>query len=301
MSETEGTYLAPDGTRLTYRLQHSRHPSRGLVILLHGMASNMTRWSEFVERTSLTDHWNLLRLDLRGHAKSFARGKIGMAVWCEDLAGLLDSLGVERGIFVGHSLGAHLAMHAAARYPHRVRGLVLIDPVFPPALRGKMRIVRWCRPLLLAVAALIRFLNALGLRRRHFPHRDLRVLDERVREEFLSSGDARGFVSRYSSPTIDMKYLPVGQYIQEVGEILGPLPLPETIAAPMLILLSRAVTYTDPRITQQLLTRSRDATCETIDAYHWPLTEQPEQIRKAIEGWISRRFAASTNENPPQN
>ena len=35
--------------------------ARGLLILVHGAASNASRWEEFVEKTRLRDNWDILR------------------------------------------------------------------------------------------------------------------------------------------------------------------------------------------------------------------------------------------------
>jgi pimeloyl-ACP methyl ester carboxylesterase len=66
-----------DGATISYRIVKGETPRRAMV-LIHGMASNMTRWSEFVEQTGLRDSWDLLRLDLRGNGRSISRGRITM-------------------------------------------------------------------------------------------------------------------------------------------------------------------------------------------------------------------------------
>lgn len=283
--------VMPDGVAVHYGLSRAQRP-RGLIVLLHGMASNLTRWSEFVEHTALKRDWDIMRPDLRGHGESMVRGRIGMDVWGTDLADLLDAEGCEQAVLIGHSLGAHLALHFAARFPARVRGLVLIDPVFPQALNGYRRWLRLCRPLFALAAAVIRFFNALGIRRRHFPRRDLRALDEQVRAELLAAGASREFVRRYSSAFADLEYFPVSHYVQELGEMLRPLPAPARLPVPMLVLLSRGLTYTDPVRTERLLDASPSVERVTIDAYHWPLTERPAEVRRAIETWIGERFPA---------
>lgn len=288
--ETAKIHVLRDGTTLRYRYWRTAPPPRGLIVLLHGMASNLTRWSEFLEHTSLKDHWDVLRLDLRGHGESMMRGKIGMEVWTEDLIAVLDAEGAERATLIGHSLGAHLALNFAARFPTRTQGLVLIDPVFPQALRGYRRWLRRGWPLLAFAAAGVRAVNALGFRRRTLPRRDLRVLDEEVRLELLAAGNAAEFIRRYSSATADIRYFPLSHYIQELAEMLRPLPAPARIAVPMLVLLSRGLTYTDTRVTARLLAGATDAVCRTIDAYHWPLTERPNEVRTAIETWIAQHL-----------
>jgi pimeloyl-ACP methyl ester carboxylesterase len=82
----------PDGVRIAYRRTAARKPAgKAPVLLLHGLASNMTRWSEFVERTTLADDRDVIRVDLRGHGDSPTRGRISLQLWCDDLLALLDA------------------------------------------------------------------------------------------------------------------------------------------------------------------------------------------------------------------
>ena len=128
------------------------------------------------------------------------RDPVGIETWCEDLLRLLDAEDVPRAVIAGHSLGAQVGYLFASRYPERVTGLVLIDPLFRPALRGWLRFMRLGAPLLWIVITVIRFLNRLGLRRRHFPLRDLRALDETTRAALGASGDPQEIVHRYTAP-----------------------------------------------------------------------------------------------------
>ncbi|WP_235375504.1 hypothetical protein [Pseudomonas aeruginosa] len=65
------TLRRPDGAVLAYRVLPAAAGARGpALVLLHGLASNMSRWSEFVERSALRGHHALIRLDLRGHGGS---------------------------------------------------------------------------------------------------------------------------------------------------------------------------------------------------------------------------------------
>lgn len=277
-----------DGTTLGYRLRRQGATPRRTIVLLHGMASNMTRWSEFIEQTTLKESWDILCPDLRGHGESFARAGLDMDSWCRDLLTLLDAEGCVRAVLIGHSLGAQVAVHFAARHPARVQGLALIDPVFHQALRGTMRTVNLARPVIRALVAVIFLLNRLGLRRRRIPGRDLRKMDEATRAKLLQLGKQEEMVELYSSPWEDLKFFPVGSYLQELLEMIRPLPELARIRAPILALLSTGITYTDPQITRALLAENPGTKIVTIDAYHWPLTENPVQVRTAIEKWCER-------------
>ena len=286
--ETFRTLLASDGATLGYRVFRGAPAPRRLIVLLHGMASNLTRWSEFVEFTTLKQSWDVLRPDLRGHGESFRRGALNADRWCEDLKNILDAEGCTQALLIGHSLGAQVAVQFAARYPARMRGLVLIDPVFHQALRGGMRAASRMQPALRLLIGFIRLLNALGLRRRHIPDRDLRQLDEATRSKLLNVGKQQEMIALYSSPWEDLKYFPTASFIQELLEMIRPLPELASLPMPILALLSSGITYTDPAVTRRILSEHPDTTITMIDAYHWPLTEKPVQVREAIERWCER-------------
>ncbi|WP_372521950.1 alpha/beta fold hydrolase [Sulfuricaulis sp.] len=277
-----------DGATLGYHLFRGAAAPRRLIVLLHGVASNMSRWSEFVEHTSLKESWDLLRPDLRGHGESFARGRLGLEIWCRDLRDILDAEGYDQALLIGHSLGAQVAVQFAARYPARVRGLVLIDPIFHQALRGGMRVLSWLRPAISLLAVLVHLPSRLGLRRRHIPVRNLRKLDEKTRQDLLAAGKQKEMIELYSSPWEDLKFFPLASFLQELIEISRPLPALAEIKVPILALLSSGITYTDPGITQKMLAGNAQVRTVMVDAYHWPLTEKPRQVREAIEKWCER-------------
>jgi pimeloyl-ACP methyl ester carboxylesterase len=277
-----------DGVSMGYRLWRAPdNPSRRLIVLLHGVASNLTRWAEFVEHTTLKDSWDILRVDLRGHGESFSRAPLGMSHWCQDLVNLLDQEGYENALLIGHSLGAQVAVEFAARRRGRVSGLVLIDPLFRGALHGSALWIRRLTPLLWLIVGFIRLLNALGLRRRHIPPRDLRQLDEQTRASMLNLGKQEEMIARYTSPLADLKHFAAAPYLQELIEVTRPLPSLAGIPIPTLVLLSRGVTFSDPEITKRLLAPLPHVRVISIDAYHWPLTEKPVEVRQAIERWCA--------------
>lgn len=286
-----GRTLAVGGVALHYRLSRSGS-ARPPLVLLHGVASNLTRWSEFVEHTTLAQSWDLLRVDLRGHAGSLTRTPIGMGRWSDDLAAILDAEGYRRAVLVGHSLGANLAVHFAQRQPARAAGLVLIDPVASEALHGRARWIRRVAPLARPLIAAVLLLNRLGLQRRRLPPLDLRELDAATREALLAAGRADALLRRYGSPFADLRFVPSATYLQDVVELLRPLPPLARVDAPVLALLSTGITFTDLDATTRLLRALPRVEIELVDAYHWPLTERPEVVRKAIERWCAELPAA---------
>lgn len=277
----------PDGVTLSYRRWHAPgNPGHRTLVLLHGLASNHTRWSEFAEQTALKESWSILRPDLRGHGESPTRGNIGLEIWCDDLVKLLDAEGASQAVIAGHSLGAQVACVFAARYPARVAGLVLLDPAHRPALRGWLNLARRLAHLLRFVTGLVRLLNRLGLGRRHFPLRDLRALDETTRAALATSNDPQEIVHRYTAPWEDLRYFPLAHYLQELVEVTRPLPPPASVRVPVLVLFSNGVTFTDAAAMRDWVSGFPSARVQAIEAYHWPLTERPVDVRLAIEGFL---------------
>ena len=282
---------APDGAAIAYR-RWQAPAAAGVLVLLHGLASNMSRWSEFVARTSLKSRWNILRPDLRGQGGSIRRGRIGMAQWCADLDSLLAAEGAERAVIGGHCLGANIALEFAARRPQRVAGLVLIEPMPRAALSGALRTVARLRPLLAGLAGFARGLNALGLHRRRLAPLDLELLDRETRAALAQGAAGEALLERYASPLLDLRTTPSAAYLQALAATTGRSPQIAAIRAPILALVSARSTFTDAARTRGYLAAAPDCTIEQLDARHWIPTEQPDAMRAAIERWMGRRYAA---------
>lgn len=286
--ETLHTLITADGATLAYRRWRAPAATRALppLVLLHGAASNLTRWSEFVEQTRLRETRDILRLDLRGHGQSLYRGRIGLEIWSDDIAAILKQEGVAHAILVGHCLGANIAATFAAYYPTMTAGIVLVEPMLRVALTGQLRTLRPYVPVLKLAAGAIRIANRLGLYRRHLETLDLRALDREFRTRLAEPGGGEALVKRYASPLHDLKIMPSANFLQDLVEVERLLPLAR-IHAPFLALLSTGRTFADPDITRSLLSRLPRGEIQMLDAKHWIPTEQPQAMQNAIEAWCS--------------
>jgi pimeloyl-ACP methyl ester carboxylesterase len=284
--ELARTSRAPDGAVISYRIARAGTPRR-LLLLLHGHASNLTRWSEFVRTTTLGDAWDLVRVDLRGFGDSVWRGRLDTAVWSDDLARVLAGEGYERAVLVGHCLGANIALAFAHRRPRATAGLVLVEPMLPEALTGTLRWARRLRPLFAAGASAALALNAVGLQRRRLLSLDLETLDRETRAAVAAAGGPRA-LKRHASPLLDLRTTGVAAYLQGLLAVSGPLPDLAAIDAPALALLSTGGLFGDADVTERRLARLPRCRVERIDALHWIPTERPEAMRRAIDAWCAR-------------
>ena len=277
------TLRRADGTDLRYRVWRPGAPRR-LLVLLHGLASNLTRWSELVARTRLKDDWDILRVDLRGHAGSRDRGRIGMDEWCADLVALLTAEAAGAVVLAGHCLGANIAAELAHREPGRLAGLVLIEPVFAEAFKGGLRLVAALRPLAVPAIWTLRALNALGLHRRHVRPLDLEALDRETRAA-LAAGQGDALLARYASPWTDLASTPTAAYLQSLVALSRGLPDLSGLRVPVLALLSTGGAFADPALTERQLARLPRCRVMRLPARHWIPTERPEEMCRAIEAW----------------
>lgn len=277
----------PDGVTIAYRRWSAGASSADLIVLIHGMASNMTRWSEFVRDTALKQTWDIVRLDLRGHAGSIVRARLGMPLWCEDIAAILEAERHSRAVLIGHCLGANIALQFAARYPEQTRGLVLVEPMLPAALSGPLRTIRALRPCVAALAAGLRVANRMGIYRRRIPPLDLEHLDRVTRLAMAMDHSAQSLTRRYASPWQDLRFMPSANYLEDLLAVSGPLPPLTKVRAPSLALLSTGAAFSDPGRTRELLAQLSGCRILTLDSRHWIPTEAPDAMRQAIEHWCA--------------
>ena len=96
------------------------------VIAAHGITASYVSWQLVAE--ALGDDVTLIAPDLRGRGASAALpAPYGMAAHADDLAAVMDHLGIDSAVVVGHSMGGFVATVLAVNHPQRVKRLVLVD------------------------------------------------------------------------------------------------------------------------------------------------------------------------------
>lgn len=91
------------------------------LLFLHGATLDHRMWHP---QLALADRFEIVTCDLRGFGTSPA--PTGHFKHCEDLASLLDELGLRDVCVIGHSIGAHYALEVALLRPDVVTGLVSV-------------------------------------------------------------------------------------------------------------------------------------------------------------------------------
>jgi pimeloyl-ACP methyl ester carboxylesterase len=97
------------------------------VLLLHGLAGHAGEWLTTMRH--LSPRCRTVALDQRGHGRSTRiPDDLSRDAFVDDVGAVIDAAAIELPVvLIGQSMGAHTALLTAARYPHLVSHLVMIE------------------------------------------------------------------------------------------------------------------------------------------------------------------------------
>lgn len=117
-------WVKSDGIRLHHLQYGSGEPA---IVILPGITSPAITW-EFVAEQLATDA-RVVVLDIRGRGLSDQPADdFSLARYAADAAAVIASLGLERPVVLGHSMGGRIAAALGALHPDAVGALIVADP-----------------------------------------------------------------------------------------------------------------------------------------------------------------------------
>jgi pimeloyl-ACP methyl ester carboxylesterase len=117
-----GQYADVNGLHLYYE----RHGTGRPLILLHGGLGSGAMFAPILPM--LADHHEVILPDLQGHGRTADVDRpMDYRLMADDIAALIDHLGLDRPDIVGYSLGGGTAFFTALKYPEKIRRLVMIS------------------------------------------------------------------------------------------------------------------------------------------------------------------------------
>lgn len=119
-----GEYVDVPGRGRMFFRRAAGPPGSPTVVLLHGLTANCDlNW--FPSYPALARHATVIGVDHRGHGRGIrSRRRFRLADCADDVAGLLDVLGVGPVVATGYSMGGPVAQLLWLRHRHHVAGLV---------------------------------------------------------------------------------------------------------------------------------------------------------------------------------
>jgi len=123
MRRTADVATSPDGIRIAYEAHGEGTPA---LVFVHGWSCDRSYWS--AQLGPFSRKYRVVAVDLAGHGESGAgREAWTMAAFGGDVAAVVEKLGLQRVILIGHSMGGDVIAEAARRLPGRVVGLIWVD------------------------------------------------------------------------------------------------------------------------------------------------------------------------------
>src|SRR5262252_909587 len=130
-----GHYAEVNGLNLYFETHGAGRP----LVLLHGGLGSGEMFGPILPQ--LAERHQVVTPDLQGHGRTADIDRpIDVRLMADDIAALVDYLGLDRPDIVGYSLGGGVALHTAAKYPAKVRRLVAAsanirrDAIYPEML-----------------------------------------------------------------------------------------------------------------------------------------------------------------------
>lgn len=122
-------WQAEDGSLIYFEV-HGKQGDKGALLLLPGLlGSTAGHWQNFI--TPLADDYLVLLADWRGHGRSENKQlDLLPEQIVQDLAGLLDHIGVAGVHLAGYDLGGYLGLMLKLRHSHRVLSLQMLATKF---------------------------------------------------------------------------------------------------------------------------------------------------------------------------
>ncbi len=106
------------------------NPVQPTVVFIHGAQNDHSIW--ILQTRYFAHHgFNVLALDLPGHGRSKGAALASVEAIAGWVLALLDAVGVDQAMLVGHSMGSLIALEAAHQAPDRVSKLALVGTAYP--------------------------------------------------------------------------------------------------------------------------------------------------------------------------
>jgi esterase len=250
-------------------LYHRQYSGEGPpLIILHGLFGQRGNWA--TQAKELSDSFAVYGLDARNHGQSPHTDTMSYPEMAEDVRQTLDSLWIEKALFIGHSMGGKTAMQFALNWPERVSKLLLVDIAPVSYMSGPDRVLS---------ALLYLNLEAIGSRQQADEQLQKDIPEKGIRDFLLSNlrRDGDGFKWRMNLQAINASY----------ADLRGGLSIQSPYIGETLFVKGENSDYLMPAYREQTLSIFPNAKIKMIpDCGHWVHSEKPAQFLKMARNFL---------------
>jgi pimeloyl-ACP methyl ester carboxylesterase len=271
-----GEFVEVSEGRLYYYASGTRGAGEP-VVLLHGFPTSSHLWSQLAPL--LPSGHRVVVLDLLGFGRSDPAEDqdMGVGAHAKRVLELLDVLGIEQAMIVGHDMGAAIALDMGIRARTRVSRLCLVNPMMASASSG------------IAADTAVRLASLLG---HASPSIIASLLRSRLRRGYVSPERGSHSIDQYLRPFSTS----VGQrsLISHLAAQRDPLPSehapdPGQISVPTAIICGAHDPFRASSMAERLQQQIPGATMEVIPgARHFVPEEDAQVVARVITALLNR-------------
>ena len=254
----------------TVNLNYVKQGQGPCILICHGLYGSLSNFGGLAKH--LEKDYTVIRIDLRNHGKSPHINEITQQSMANDLVRLIDLLGVNKIVVLGHSLGGKVAMIFAQQNPLRVSSLVVVDvaPVDYP-LDSHSNVFTALKSVdLLAISSRSEADDILKNR----------INDISMRQFLLTNlqRTANGYQWRMNLDVL----------ISDYSDIASAPPSAPVFNGPTLLIKGSDSTYINDAMLSSIFQRFPNCVVNTVnDAGHWLHAEKPTEFFKLVKDFLN--------------
>ncbi|MFN6566946.1 alpha/beta fold hydrolase [Dendronalium sp. ChiSLP03b] len=278
-------------TRYTYIRPVKGHQETTPLILLHGFGASIGHWRHNLE--VLGDRHTVYALDMLGFgASEKAPVNYSIELWVEQVYDFWKAFIRQPVVLIGNSNGSLISMAAASTHPDMVQGIVMMslpDPsleqeAIPALLRPLVKAIKNVVASPLLLKPVFHFVRRPSILRRWASI--AYANPEAITDELIDilagppqdRGSARAFSALFKA-AIAVNFSP---------SVKTVLP---TLTIPMLLIWGQKDRFVPPILANRFIQyNDKLELLQLEDVGHCPHDECPEQVNKAILGWLEKSF-----------
>jgi pimeloyl-ACP methyl ester carboxylesterase len=208
-----GQYAEVNGINLYYETIGTGRP----LILLHGGLMSSEMFGPVLP--ALAEGHQVIAVDLQGHGRTADIDRpIDIRLMADDIAALIDHLGLEKPDVVGYSLGGGVAFFTAVKYPEKVRRLVVASAhirrdAIPPEMLAQQAQVNAAAAEFMKDTPMYQLYQRVAPRPEDFP-RLLDKIGESMAQDFDFAEEVRGLQVPTLIVAADADMAPPSHYVE---------------------------------------------------------------------------------------
>lgn len=240
-----------------------------MIVIIHGLFGMLDNWMSIARR--LSDHHQVLLIDVRNHGKSFHDEEMNYKLMAEDIVRLLSTLSTEKVHLVGHSMGGKIAMQVAHDHADILKSTTVID--IAPRQYPKVH-----DHIFDAIQSID--LSSINSRKE---------ADQRL-SEFISHLDVRQFLLKNLN-RIEYGYAWKANFkaIQNNYEHIASPPLfTHLVDIPILFIKGSMSAYISPQDEKVITSWFSRCSLVEVAAGHWVHAEKPHDVLELLTSFVEQ-------------